>query len=383
MAIHARDEALMCKVFPSSLGPVVIRWFNGLRADTIDSFEKLTQAFGARFITCRRVVQPLGSLLSMSMREGETLKAYSDRYWKMFNEVNGAYDDVAINTFKEGLPTRHGLRKSLTGKPVISVCQLMDRIDKYRRVEEDQIQGRGKSEAVPQERRDFRMAEDPAKCNQNLYCQYHQDHGHTTEDCKNLWDHLEQLVREGKLTQLLHHSSGRGGQAGSTFQGNASSGPPLGTINVIFAAPGRTGSCPSRVMSVSQCLDEGSSSRPKRARLSTSLVLGFSEEDKRGTIQPHDDALVVTIRIGGYDVRRVMVDEGSAAEVMYPDLFKGLNLKPEDLTTYSSPLVGFEGRSVVPMGMIRLPVQTGSEVVKVDFIMVNVFSPYTAILGRP
>ncbi|XP_065632428.1 uncharacterized protein LOC136068767 [Quercus suber] len=136
-------------------------------------------------------------------------------------------------------------------------------------------------------------------------------------------------------------------------------------------------------MSVSQCLDEGSSSRPKRARLSTSLVLGFSEEDKRGTIQPHDDALVVTIRIGGYDVRRVMVDEGSAAEVMYPDLFRGLNLKPKDLTAYSSPLVGFEGRSVVPVGMIRLLVQTGSEVVEVDFIVVDAFSPYTAILGRP
>ncbi|XP_065632413.1 uncharacterized protein LOC136068764 [Quercus suber] len=159
----------------------------------------------------------------MSMREGETLKAYSDRYWEMFNEVDGAHDDVAINTFKEGLPTGHGLRKSL--------------IDKYRRVEEDQIQGRGKSEAVPQKRRDFRsdrynnnrprrefrgqsgsansqavnaifrepvqrvlekikdepffrwpnrMAGDPAKRNRNLYCQYHQDHGHTTEDCKNL-----------------------------------------------------------------------------------------------------------------------------------------------------------------------------------------------------
>ncbi|XP_065616925.1 uncharacterized protein LOC136062139 [Quercus suber] len=136
-------------------------------------------------------------------------------------------------------------------------------------------------------------------------------------------------------------------------------------------------------MSVSQCLDEGSSSRPKRAKLSTSLVFGFSEEEKRGTIQPHDDALVVTIRIGGYDVRMVMVDEGNAAEVMYPDLFRGLNLKPEDLTAYSSSLVGFEGRSVVLVRMTRLSVQTGLEVVEVDFIVVDAFSPYTAILGRP
>ena len=62
-----------------------------------------------------------------------------------------------------------------------------------------------------------KMAGDPINRNQNLYCHYHQDHGHTTEDCWNLWDHLEQLVREGRLKHLLHHSSGRGGQTGATF----------------------------------------------------------------------------------------------------------------------------------------------------------------------
>ena len=80
MAVHSKDEALMCKIFPSSLGPMAIRWFNGLKENSIDPFKKLTQSFGARFITCSRVPLPLGFLLSMSMRDGETLKAYSDRY---------------------------------------------------------------------------------------------------------------------------------------------------------------------------------------------------------------------------------------------------------------------------------------------------------------
>ena len=148
---------------------------------------------------------------------------------------------MAISTFKAGLPTEHDLRKSLTGKPVTSVCQLMDRIDKYRKVEEDQIQEKGKAKVIFQEKRDFRsdrynnnrpwkdfvgqpgsantqavnavfreplqqvlekiknesffkwpnkMAGDPIRRNQNRYCQYHQDHGHTIEDCRNLWDHL-------------------------------------------------------------------------------------------------------------------------------------------------------------------------------------------------
>ena len=68
---------------------------------------------------------------------------------------------------------------------------------------------------------------------------------------------------------------------------------------------------------------------------------------------------------------------------MYPDLYKGLNLKAEDLMLYSSPLVSFEGKIVIPKGQVRLPVQTGSEVVEVDFIVVDAYSPYTVIVARP
>ncbi|XP_065617209.1 uncharacterized protein LOC136062275 [Quercus suber] len=165
------------------------------------------------------------------MHEGETLKAYLDRYWEMYNEMDGNFDNVAISTFKSSLPTNHGLRKSLTGKPVTSVRQLMNWIDKYKKVEEDQLQGKGKEKVIPQKNRDFRsnrynndrlrrdftgpantrmvntvfrepihqvlekikhepffkrpnkMAGESTKRNQR---QYHQDHGHTTEDCRNL-----------------------------------------------------------------------------------------------------------------------------------------------------------------------------------------------------
>ena len=122
---------------------------------------------------------------------------------------------------------------------------------------------------------------------------------------------------------------------------------------------------------------------PKRIKTNVPLVLSFSDADKQGTIQPYDDALVVTLRIGGYDVKRVMIDQGSAAEIMYPDLYKGLGLKPEDLMVYRSPLVSFEGKMVVPKGQIRLPVQAGTDVVEVNFIVVDAFSPYTVIMGRP
>ena len=122
---------------------------------------------------------------------------------------------------------------------------------------------------------------------------------------------------------------------------------------------------------------------PKRAKVEIPLVMGFSDEDKIGTIQPHDDALMIILQMGGYNVKRVMVDQGSAAKIMYPDLYKGLNLKFEDLTPYSSPFVSFEGKLIIPKGQIRLPMQTGLEVVKVDFIVMDVYSSYTVIVVRP
>ena len=108
------------------------------------------------------------------------------------------------------------------------------------------------------------------------------------------------------------------------------------------------------------CLSSGDTNQElKRARVEQPLVIGFSNEDKIGTIQPHDDALVITLRIGGYDVKRVIVDQGSAAEIIYPDLYKGLNLKAKDLMPYISPLVSFEKKIIIPKGQVRLPVQTG------------------------
>ena len=82
-------------------------------------------------------------------------------------------------------------------------------------------------------------------------------------------------------------------------------------------------------------------------------------------------------------MRRVPVDQGSGAEIMYLDLYRGLNLRLEDLDTYDFPLMGFDGKMVVPYGMIRLPVQVGNVEAQVNFIVVEAFFSYMAILGRP
>ena len=136
-------------------------------------------------------------------------------------------------------------------------------------------------------------------------------------------------------------------------------------------------------MYVARLLAGDANLEPKRARIEIQLVLGFSDQDKIRTIQLHDDVLVVTLKIGGYDVRRVLVDQGSGAKIMHPGLYKGLNLRLKDLTSYDSPLASFNGKAVIMRGMIRLPMQAGSEVVEVNFIMVDAYFPYMAIVARP
>ena len=115
----------------------------------------------------------------------------------------------------------------------------------------------------------------------------------------------------------------------------------------------------------------------------TRVPIAFNDDDLEGTIQPHDDALVVTARINGFIVKRVLINQGSGAEVMYPDLFKGLGLKNEDVSKYDTPLEGFDGQMVISEGQISLPVNMEGKEVTVMFIVVDLYSPYTATFGRP
>ena len=149
-------------------------------------------------------------------------------------------------------------------------------------------------------------------------------------------------------------------------------------IEVIHAASRGTVTA-KRVLTVA-CTGGDSSKKKKRVE---GLTISFREDDLEGTVQPHDDALVVTARISGFLVKRVMIDQGNGADIMYPDLFEGLGLKTQDLAKYDTPLVSFDGRVVIPEGQISLPVDMEGKGVIVTFIVIRSFSPYTAILGRP
>ena len=159
--------------------------------------------------------------------------------------------------------------------------------------------------------------------------------------------------------------------------------PPLGVIEVIHATPRGTTITRRGVLTV-ELVESCSEEQPPEKKIKNGWgPIAFNKEHLKGTIQPHDDALVVTVQISIFLVKRVMVDQGSEVDVMYPDIFKGLRLKNQDLTKYDTPLVSFDGRVVIPEGQISLPINMEGKEVMVTFIAVSSFSPYMTILEGP
>ncbi|KAG5543808.1 hypothetical protein RHGRI_016532 [Rhododendron griersonianum] len=108
----------------------------------------------------------------------------------------------------------------------------------------------------------------------------------------------------------------------------------------------------------------------------------FTEQDLEGLSLPHNDALVLSIPFQRKMVRRVLVDQGSSAEILYYSAFQALGLSKDRLSPVDTPLVGFSGIPIYPLSKIVLPVYVGSVQLDVEFIVVNSPSPYNAILGR-
>uniref|UniRef100_A0A2N9HX21 Uncharacterized protein n=1 Tax=Fagus sylvatica TaxID=28930 RepID=A0A2N9HX21_FAGSY len=260
MALHLGNDALMCRMFPSSLGPMSLRWFNRLQYSSIHSWDELAEAFISRFITNSRKPKEFDVLMSMRMKDSESLKSYSSRYWEVYNEVDGGTEDMAIKTFKQGLDPESELRHSLSKRLAKSMRDLMSRIQQYVRVEEDRARTR---------------------------------------------------VAEGSVV----------------------------------------------------------SKKPRTDFPNNEQQIFFSDEDLRDVQTLHDDPLVVKLRIGDSDVKRVLIDHGSCFEIMYPDLFHGLGLKHFDLQPYNAPLVGFSGESVRPMGQITMTIHTGPISLDTEFLL--------------
>uniref|UniRef100_A0A2N9FYU7 Reverse transcriptase domain-containing protein n=1 Tax=Fagus sylvatica TaxID=28930 RepID=A0A2N9FYU7_FAGSY len=169
-----------------------------------------------------------------------------------------------------------------------------------------------------------KLLTDPDKRPRDKYCRFHRDHGHNIEDCYDLKRQIEELIKQGKLQRFIEKGQREGRPQGARQQrppGEAPPRPPLGEIHVI-----------TRGMAAG----------------------GTSQEDACKVFHPHDDALVVTMEIAGYSTRRVLIDNGSSADIVYLTAFQQMKIDKDQLQPIETPLVGFASTSIYLLGVTSL-----------------------------
>ncbi|GAV67307.1 hypothetical protein CFOL_v3_10813, partial [Cephalotus follicularis] len=195
------------------------------------------------------------------------------------------------------------------------------------------------------------------------YCWYHRDHGHDTEECRHLKNHIEDLIRKGYLHKGVIHNISRGVASGGDHKNSRK-------------AYGR------QSLAVQQIQH---SKRLKTGR--DEEVISFSKVDYEGVRLPHDDPVVVTLLVELFTMKRILVDSGSSTEILYKHAFDQLRISTDQLKPVKTPLVGFAGEMVHPLGSIDMSEVAGTTPhqtqVQMTFLVMDMPSPYNAIVGRP
>ncbi|XP_019171367.1 PREDICTED: uncharacterized protein LOC109166924 [Ipomoea nil] len=392
MLMMGVTDAVMCRAFYFTLSGRAADWFKSLEPGSITCFAGLATKFVQRFETSKTVCKHFMYLEKAKQLEGETLTKFRIKWKNAICEVEPMDDLTAIHMLYMSL--RAGdLYQDFILRPPLTYEEALRRVTDYANAREanavkrsQEVGSTQKSIGRPDGRSsdqhdkgrvrqaDFtplnRLAMDALRytqsciarpCNlmrdgkdKSKHCAFHRCRGHDTEDCTNLKQLLEDLLRAGKLDKCV----------GKKHEGKRLSGK---------RGPKQSDS------------DRKDDSREGGKRQKTEPIT-FTLEDQPEIGDTGMEALVVTIDIMGVDVQRVMVDTGSSVNVLYLDVFQKLKLDPIELTPIATPLSGFKGDTIHPEGKINLPVEIGipprSIKTQMEFVVVDLHCVHNAILGR-
>ena len=184
---------------------------------------------------------------------------------------------------------------------------------------------------------------DPNKRNWNKYCCFHRDHGHDTDECFDLKQQIENLIRQGKLRNFLgrDHKDEK-----LKAKVEELSRPPLGKIRMILGGDFTGQSSKSRKTYLKVVQNIQLFGRSPKTKTTEEQAITFMDEDAARIHHPHDDAIVITLLIADYITKRVLVDNGSSADILYYPAFQQMKLERDQLCPMYSSLVGFGGTKV-------------------------------------
>ncbi|RVW50251.1 hypothetical protein CK203_110212 [Vitis vinifera] len=398
MTLDIGNDALLCKVFPASLQGQALSWFHRLPPNSVYNFRDLSEAFVGQYLCSARHKQNISTLQNIKMRDNESLREFVKRFGQAVLQIEACSMDAILQIFKRSICPGTPFFESLAKKPPTTMDDLFRRASKYSMLEDDvraatqQVLVAGQASRddadrhakppdrpKPVDRRqdgpnrpdrppitplsvsyekllpmiqglsDFRwprpLETDPSMRDRSKKCAFHKDHGHTTETCRSLQYLVERLIKAGHLKQRKRQK-------------------------LLRAASIR-----ERINSIQSGLTE-EGPRP----IDGTII--FPPVDPTRTLQPHRDALILSLEIGDFDVRRILVDPGSSADLVQASVVGHMGHSLAGLENPGRILSGFNGSSTTSLGDIILPVQAGPVTLNVQFSVVQELSPFNVILGR-
>ncbi|XP_073154198.1 uncharacterized protein [Henckelia pumila] len=390
--LHQYSDGIKCRVFLSTLVKSTQQWFNMLKPGSIRSFDDFSVVFMHQFSSSKKYQKTYLSLFVMKQQDQETLREFIQRFNGAALEVSTATPDILISAFTQGLKEGE-FYKSLVKKPPSSYDDLLARAEKYVNLEDaqrhrrtEQRQGGSNVEGADKggRKRGMGEREDDRARGKGQFSPY--------APLAQNWDKVME-VEEKRRNQGSSQRIDEGPKLPPPMRRSRT--PSRG--NQEFHSPPRRGRGPPwinqgmeepRMDIEGQGPPQGFDQRRRMiddannpTRSMIHMISGGATDGDSGR------ARKAHVTIANYDVARTFVDSGSSVNILFKWTFDQMKIERYELKSISTPLYGFTGHAILPMGLIDLPVSMESDPKRVtktvSFTVVDAPLSYNGILGRP
>ncbi|GKV03027.1 hypothetical protein SLEP1_g15392 [Rubroshorea leprosula] len=426
MQAQNASDALMCKIFPSTLRGNARTWYYSLPPRSVSSYTELASAFATKFSSRRLIRKTTSELMRVRQRDRESLKNFMSRFNDAVLEVNSFDQAVGITAVISGLGHER-FRDSLLKHPATTFSEVNDRSLKFITAEEYAMsQHLTPIKSQHPDLRDENPNRKRMKTTQNRGPMSTStprfgrpnsappqqptgkppDHGHTTEQCNSLRSELESLAQKGMLNEYIQRveqprfvrEQGPQHQAIRNPPNRQGVGyqqappplpPPARVIHMITGGLEAGGlSSKQRKLYVREVRHQNRAQKRKFDDAEwKNQPITFTSADLETVVTPHNDPLVTSVTVNNCEVQRVLVDTGSAPNIMYFHYFESLGIDPALLQRYDGPIYGFNNQPVPVEGVLTMNVAFGSGrsyvTPSVRFLVVKMASSFNAFIGRP
>ncbi|KAJ9542681.1 hypothetical protein OSB04_029187 [Centaurea solstitialis] len=363
------QEVCMCKSFGSTLTGAALQWLNNLKPKSIGSFAELVNQFTRQFASSLKIEKQTSDLYYVVQKSGATIRDYFNRFNAAMIEVKNCDVKTAIEAYKRGLDDSSGLYLELTKYPPENFDDVRARTLAFMRIKDDAIFRRKHSNEkkplstskdlvdslrkIDANVRWPKKSENPNKDkDQNKWCDFHEDHGHWTDECISLKKEVSYLKSKGHLKGVIPDEQGR-----------PASPPHTKVVNCIT---GGSEVCGLTYSAAKRHVREGPDKHPipdevksKAEKELDAMIIAFDQDDSQGARHKHHDAIVIQLTIGNCLNKRILIDGGSSANVIFTDTLKVMGIERFEIVRRSTTLIGFNGDSMNTLGEIILLEHSG------------------------